>query len=439
MAKPHRPPADPRAIALDLLDAVLTERRLLDEALDAHPRLGALAPRDRAFARALVSTTLRRLGQIDDCIARCLERGLPSKARRASHVLRLGACQLLFLATPPHAAIDTAVDMVKGTALAGFAKLINAVLRRLDREGRDWVTAQDAAALNTPPWLWTSWCDAYGPDQARQIATAHLTEAPVDITLSAKAGDPQDWATRLGASILPTGSLRLADGGDITRLPGFDDGLWWVQDMAAALPARLLGDVAGLDVADLCAAPGGKALQLADRGARVVAVDRSARRLGRFRQNLDRLGLAADIVEADVAAWRPDRKFSRILLDAPCTATGTLRRHPDGMRLKGPGDVAALADQQMALLRASVDLLAPGGVLVYCVCSLEAQEGADRINTLLADDARLSRQPIQPDEVGGLSQLITPQGDMRTLPFHLQDAGGMDAFFAARLVLKAGE
>lgn len=445
MSRTRTSRADPRTVALDLLAAVLVDKRLLDEALDANPALSRLEDRDRAFVRLLVATVLRRLGQLDDVIRRCLDKGLPNKARRAQDVLRLGACQLLFLNTPPHAAIATSVDLVKGTQMAGFAKLINAVLRRLDREGREWVAAQDAARLNTPSWLWNSWVGAYGEETARAIATAHMTEAPVDITV---AGDPAEWAERLEAELLPTGSLRRrraervvgelpaapAGGGDITALPGFAAGHWWVQDMAAALPARLLGDVKGKRVADLCAAPGGKALQLAVAGAQVTAVDRSAKRLVRFQQNLDRLKLTAEIVEADAAAWAPAEKFDAVLLDAPCTATGTLRRHPDGMRLKGPGDVAALADQQTALLRASLAMLKPGGTLVYCVCSLEPQEGEAQVERLLAAEPGVRRQPIAAAEVGGLTELLTPVGDLRTLPCHLADKGGMDAFFAARLV-----
>lgn len=429
MASPRTPRANARTVALDLLAAVLTGRHLLDDALDADGRFAKLDERDRAFARLLVATTLRRLGQLDDVVGRCLDKRLPAKAGRVQNVLRLGACQLLVLATPPHAAIATAVDLVKGTPLAGFAKLINAVLRRLDREGRDWLAAQDAARLNTPDWLWQSWLGAYGETTARAIAEAHLHEAPTDISV---ATDPTLWAERLDAELLPTGSLRRPAGGDIARLPGFTEGAWWVQDMAAALPARLLGDMQGKDVADLCAAPGGKALQLATAGARVTAVDRSARRLERFRQNLERLHLAATIVAADVAGWQPGQQFDGVLLDAPCTATGTLRRHPDGLRLKGPGDVAALADQQAALLRAAVALTRPGGTLVYCVCSLEAEEGPRQVERLLAAGLPVRRLPIAAAEVGGLSELITPEGDLRTLPCHLADKGGMDAFFAAR-------
>lgn len=429
MARSRSASADPRTVALDLLHAILTDKRLLDRVLEAEKRLVPMAERDRAFVRLMVATTLRRLGQIDDIIGRCLDK-LPAKAGRVRDVLRLGTCQLLFLGTPPHAAVATSVELLKHGPLAGFAKLVNAVLRRLDREGRDWVAAQDAGRLNTPAWLWESWVRAYGEDTARAIAQAHLSEAPVDMTV---ASDPQGWAERLQAEILPTGSLRRCAGGDVSALVGYNEGAWWVQDMAAALPARLLGDVAGKRVADLCAAPGGKALQLAMAGARVTALDRSAARLERLRQNLKRLKLEAEIVTADVADWRPSELFDAVLLDAPCTATGTLRRHPDGMHLKGPGDVAAMAEQQAALLVAALGMVKPGGTLVYCVCSLEPEEGPSQIDRLLASGARVRRLPISVDEVGGLTELITPSGELRSLPCHLAERGGMDAFFAARL------
>jgi 16S rRNA (cytosine967-C5)-methyltransferase len=425
----HRKPASPRAVAVDLLSMVLDKGRLLDEVLD-DPRLAALDDRDRGFVRLLLGTTLRRLGQIDALIGHCLDKPMRAGAAVAEHALRLGICQLLFLDVAPHAAISTTVDLVKGSSQAGFAKLLNAVLRRLDREGRELAAAQDAPLLNTPEWLWRSWTRAYGEDTARAVATAHLTEAPVDITVAA---DPQGWAEKLEAEILPTGSLRRAGGGAVAALPGFAEGAWWVQDAAAALPARLLGGVAGKAVADLCAAPGGKALQLAVAGARVTAVDRSAKRLKRLVENLSRLGLSAEVVEADAGEWDPPERFDAVLLDAPCSATGTLRRHPDVARHKNPTEIVKLAGVQARLLRAAVGLLKPGGRLVYCTCSLEPEEGIDQIAALLAGGAPLRRVPVRPDEVGGLAELITADGDLRTLPCHLAGRGGMDAFFAARL------
>ena len=419
-----------RTAALGLLDAVLKRHLLLDDAFDNDQPSSQLDPRDRAFVRLLVAETLRRLGQIDDLIARCIEKPLPPKARRVQDVLRLGAVQILFLDTPPHAAVSTSVDLVKNTALAGYAKLINAVLRRLDRAGRDWVLAQDAGRLNTPDWLWQAWSGDYGADTAKAIADAHLHSAPTDLCA---ARDPAIWAEKLEGALLPTGAIRLSTPGDIRALDGFDAGAWWVQDVAAQMPARLLGDVKDKRVLDLCAAPGGKTLQLAASGAQVTALDLSANRLKRLEQNLARLNLTAQIVAADGAKWVPPEPFPLILLDAPCSATGTLRRHPDGLHLKTHDDVMRLTLVQDRLLTAALEMLAPGGTLVYCVCSLEKAEGEARIDALLAAHPQFRRTPIAAAEVGGMADLITPKGDLRTLPFHLAEQGGMDAFFAARL------
>jgi 16S rRNA (cytosine967-C5)-methyltransferase len=421
-------PATPRSVALDLIEAVLARHHLLDDALDAHPAHAGLEDRDRGFVRLLVATALRRLGQIDDLIEYCVDK--PIRSARARDALRLGICQLLFLDTPPHAAISTTVDLVKGSELAGFAGLLNAVLRRLDRDGRAMVAEQDAERLNTPDWLWRSWVETYGEETTRAITAAHQHEAPIDITAFA---DPADWTEKLEATLLLPGTLRRPAGGGVTGLPGFAEGAWWVQDFAASLPARLLGEVRGRDVADLCAAPGGKALQLAAAGARLTAVDRSAKRLGRFADNLARLHLEARIVEADAGVWIPDSPLDAVLLDAPCSATGTLRRHPDVARLKSPADVTKLAETQARLLQAAIAMLKPGGTLVYCVCSLQPEEGIHQVERLLASGTPLRRRPITAAEVGERPELLTADGDLRTLPCHLAELGGMDAFFAARL------
>ncbi|MQX35149.1 RsmB/NOP family class I SAM-dependent RNA methyltransferase [Roseospira navarrensis] len=422
-----------RRAALAVLRQVLDKGRPLDEVLGG--AVGDLAPRDRAFVHSLVAATLRHLGRIDALLDRCLDRPLPAKARPVRHVMRLGAAQLLVLEMPPHAAVTTAVDLCVAARQGGHKSLVNAVLRRLDREGRAWWAAQDGPRLNTPDWLWTAWARAYGEDAARAIAGAHQNPAPLDLTLK----DPEQvpvWAERLGAVALPTGTMRLpADHPPVPDLPGFVEGAWWVQDAAAALPARLLRAGPGRRVADLCAAPGGKTLQLAATGAEVVALDRSDGRLNRVRENLARTGLSAQVIAADALAWTPpDGPFDAVLLDAPCSATGTLRRHPDALWLKTPEATAGLAHLQTALLDAALGLLRPGGTLVYCVCSLQPEEGPGVIAAALARRADLIRDPVTPDEVGGLSDLLTPEGDLRTLPCHQSDTGGMDGFYAARLV-----
>jgi len=427
-APPDKSPLTARAAALDILGSVLPRGAALDEALASHDGMGRLEARDRAFARLLIATTLRRLGQIDALISHCLDRPLGRKSGRIQDILRLGVCQLVFLATPPHAAVDGAVALVgKNRAYRG---LVNAVLRRLAREGAELAQAQDAARLNTPDWLWRRWRKAHGETVTRAIAEAHLADPPLDFTVKS---DPEGWAARLQATILPTGSLRRGAGGAVEGLDGYGDGAWWVQDAAAALPARLLGAVAGETVIDLCAAPGGKTAQLAAAGARVIAVDRDRARLARLEANLDRLGLACEIVQADAARWRPARPAGYILLDAPCSATGTIRRHPDIPHLKQPGDIARLAGLQDRLLEQAAAMLAPGGLLVYCVCSLEPEEGPERIAALLAADPGLRRESVAATLPDGLGALINSDGDLRTLPCHLPDSGGLDGFYAARL------
>ena len=420
-------PASARLIALDVLDRVLGEARPLDETFAGHPALARLDGRDRAFARLLVTTTLRRLGQIDALLAQFM-RARP-KAIRVHNLLRLGAAQLLFLDTPAHAAVAETVALA--SAPHAFAKaLVNAVLRRVAREGKERLAGQDAARLNTPDWLWRSWTAAYGEPVARAVAEAHLAEPPLDLSVKA---DPEGWAARLGGERLYGNTVRRAAGGAIEDLPGYDAGAWWVQDAAAALPARLLGDVHGRTVIDLCAAPGGKTAQLAAAGADVTAIELSDRRAGRLRSNLARLQLEAQVEIADALAWRPPRPVSHVLLDAPCTATGTIRRHPDIAWHKTPADVARMATLQQQLLEAAVAMLAPGGVLVYASCSLQPEEGPHVIEQALVAGLPLARLPIEASELDGLAVDLTRAGDLRTLPCHLPGRGGLDGFFIARL------
>ena len=430
------PASEPRIIALSLLRAVLREETPLDTALAQSKRLARLTPRDRAFARNLVAGTLRRLGQLDAVIDQALDRPLKSSLADVQDLLRLGAYQLLVLKTPAHAAVSATVALARGRRLQGYRGLVNAVLRRIARDFMAPPPEPELARLCTPAWLWDAWTAAYGDDTARAIASAHLREPPLDLTVKA---DPETWAETLGAERLPTGTLRLPPGtGDVARLPGYDAGAWWVQDAAAALPARLLGDIAGQSVIDLCAAPGGKTAQLANAGARVIAVDRAPARLETLRGNLQRLDLQAAVVEADATTWHPPEPADAVLLDAPCSSTGTLRRHPDIGHLKGPESIPPLLALQDRLLAAAVEMLRPGGVLVYATCSLQPEEGPARIAALLdstRDSARrFERLPITPADIGGLGELITAEGDLRSLPCHLSAAGGIDGFYACRLI-----
>jgi 16S rRNA (cytosine967-C5)-methyltransferase len=428
-----------RRLAVRLVAGVLVHQRPLDQVLGetaARPEVAALEARDRAFARAVAAAVLRRQGELGHVLGAFLERPLPADKGYLWPILLTGAAQLVCLGLPAHAVVDLAVETTRRDRAAHrFAKLTNAVLRRVAERGQSLLAEQDRLRLNIPDWLWQRWSATYGEESARRIGEASLREASLDI--SAKA-DAQGWAERLGGRLLPTGSIRLLAGGRIEDLAGYAEGAWWVQDAAAALVARVAGDVAGRTVADLCAAPGGKTASLAAAGASVTAVDVSASRLARLRENLARLRLSAEVVEADAAAWSPGRTFDVVILDAPCTATGTIRRHPDILRLKGPEDVARMAGVQRAMLAQAAMLVAPGGTLVYSTCSLEPEEGRDQIEAFLRDQAgSFERVAIGAGETGGEPDWITPAGELRTLPFHMNlepDAlAGMDGFYVARL------
>ena len=434
-----RPPGyQPRAASVRIIAAVLQQRRALDDAVElafAAAGAGGMEARDRGFARAIAMTVLRRQGELEAVVNTFLGKPLPERTGLLWPILLGASAQLLCLETPPHAAISLAVDQARAdTQARRFDRLVNAVLRKVATEGPERLKSLDGARLNIPAWLWARWEAAYGADTARAIASASLTEPALDLSVKS---DPAGWAARLGGVALATGSVRVKAHGRIEELDGYAGGEWWVQDAAAALPGRLLGDVAGRAVADLCAAPGGKTAELAAAGAKVTAVELSGVRLVRLRENLARLKLSADVVEADAATWAPGRTFDAVLLDAPCTATGTIRRHPDILRLKRDRDIAQLAALQTKLLANAARLVSPGGVLVYCSCSLEPEEGANQITAFLGANPGFTREAVQASEIGGLDEAITPDGDLRTLPFHLANddpaLSGLDGFFAARL------
>ncbi len=418
-----------RGVALDLLESVLLKKIPLDQALINHLFITKLEDRDRSHARAMIATTLRRLGQIDALINIVLERPLPRKSLGVKNILRIGIVQLLFMNTAPHAAVDTAVKLAQDRGHNPHKKLVNAVLRRVSREGLSIINKQDAIRLNTPDWLWDSWIEAYGEKLCRSIAEAHLTEAPLDITAPY---DTALWAKRLNAEILPTGTLRCKAGGLVSKLPGYQKGAWWVQDAAATLPVRLLGDINNKHVIDLCAAPGGKTAQLAKAGARVTAVDRSKKRLERLRENMNRINANVDFISADATLWRPEEPAFAVLLDAPCSSTGTIRRHPDVMHLKSSQEVSKLVDVQKRLLNAAIEMVRPGGLIVYCLCSLELEEGPTLVQAFKNNSAAIEHIPITPREIGGCKDFISNVGDLRTLPCHFRELGGIDGFFAAR-------
>ena len=422
-----------RLTALSALVHTLDKQKPLDAFWPQDRFFAGLAPSDRAFAQMLTKTTLRRLGQIDDLLARFIERPLSPKTSRIMHTLRLGAAQLLWLGTPPHAAVHSAVEMTKQIKMEKYSGLVNAVLKRVIKEGPAIIETPESLRRNTPDWLWKGWEKTYGAETAHKITAMHLKEPPLDITVK---GDPKVWAEELNGIVLPTGSVRLKDARNITQMKGFAEGRWWVQDMAASFPARLLGDVHDKRVIDLCAAPGGKTAQLAAAGAKVSAVDRSKERIAMLKTNVHRLQLSAEYVTTDASKWLPSFAPDAILLDAPCSATGTLRRHPDVAWLRQPDDIKRLVETQHTLLRHAVDFLAPGGILIYAVCSLQPEEGPQQIARLLNENKDVTLDPVSPAEIGNLTECVTKAGEIRTLPCHLAELDGMDGFYAARIKKK---
>lgn len=435
------PGYDLRALAVRLVSAVLDRGRALDDALASEFASGpgaALAPRDRALARLIATTVLRRKGELEAVVATFIDKPLPDDRGLLTPILLCAAAQLVVLGIAPHAVISIAVDQSRRDRGARrFDRLTNAVLRRVSERGREVLVTLPGARLNIPDWMMSRWSMAYGEATADHIARACLEEPALDLTIKTPS-DAAEWANRLGGLLLRTGSVRLANpGARVDELPGFAEGAWWVQDAAAALPARMLGDVDGLRVADLCAAPGGKSAQLAAAGAHVTAVDLTPQRLERVYQNMARLRLDAEIVAADVLTWKPEQPFDAVLLDAPCTATGTIRRHPDILHLKRAKDMAQLVELQAVMFDRAIKLVRPGGLVVYCTCSLEPEEGERQVERILAGNPNIARVPIT-DEIAGMDPTwITAGGDLRTLPLHtpgtLLEDGGMDGFFAARL------
>jgi 16S rRNA (cytosine967-C5)-methyltransferase len=431
-AAPQGMPA--RAVAAAAFERTLAGRLQLDDVLDEDLAAAGLDGRDAGLARAIANTTFRHLGTITAALEARLPQGAASLPKPIQAILATGAAQVLFLDAADHAAVDIAVQLTKKQRLGmKFAGLVNAVLRGMGRDAERLRAGVEPLRDDTPAWLRERWTAAYGAETARAVAAALAQEIALDVTVRS---DPDGWARRLGGVALATGSVRLAHRQPVETLEGYREGAWWVQDAASAVPARLLGDVAGARVADLCAAPGGKTAQLAAAGAVVTAVDRSAGRLKVLEANLARLGLAAGIVAADAASFDAD-PFDAILLDAPCTATGTIRRHPEAMWTKSPQDEAKLAALQARLLDRAVHLLKPGGRLVLCTCSLQAAEGEDQVTALLARRGDVRLAPVTEAEVG-VAGSVTKRGEFRALPHQMPGdsprMSGWGGFFAARFV-----
>ena len=359
-----------RQAVLSLLEQVLDKKKNLDDVFVEATR--SLSERDRRFTKHLLAIILKRLGQIDRVINALLKKPLPLRARKAQHILRMGVTQLLWMDTPEHAAVSTSVELAKQADQVFYTKLINGVLRNLCRQKP--TLADDTC--NFPEWMLAAWVKSYGKKQALAIVQALLQTPPTMVTVKE---NPAQWAEKLQGKLLPSGSIILPEHADIPTLPGYQEGAWWVQNESASLAVKALGQVKGLCVADLCAAPGGKTAQLAAAGAQVDAYDISPKRLEKLKGNLQRLGLSANVICADINKLQTKRTYDAVLLDAPCSATGTVAHHPDVLYHRTPKDIEKLTAVQDSLLKKAHQLVKPKGRVVYCTCSLQSQEGEERI------------------------------------------------------------
>ncbi|WND04119.1 transcription antitermination factor NusB [Temperatibacter marinus] len=436
--KPRRSPkiSISRKVAVEAFRAVLEKQQTLENAITESANREKLDSRDRAFVVQLTSTALRRYGSLIGTLDFMMEKPFKENATDVRAVILLGMTQIFFMRTDDHAAVNESVNLLYGKR-ERYRGIANAILRRSIRE-RDEILShmESTPEEDLPHWIASSWTQTYGAEIVAKIAQCLRHPPKIDLTVKNDA-DRDDLALELEAKIMPTGNLRI-DPTDVSKLSGYDQGAWWVQDLATSIPATLLGDIKGKTVVDFCAAPGGKTMQLAAAGAQVIAVDRSKPRLKRLHANMKRTWLKAKVITDDaLTVDLSDYEIDHILLDAPCTATGTLRRNPDMMWCKDPEDVIKLAGLQKRMLKRSFDLLPVGGTLIYCVCSLEAPESIDPITDFLSRTKTAERRPITSSEVGGLKELITEDGDLLCLPHYLSDEGGMDGFYAARLTKTA--
>ncbi|MDF1721959.1 MAG: transcription antitermination factor NusB [Minwuia sp.] len=414
-----------RQAAIELLSRILDRGQGLDEVLDDVVR--GMEPRERRFAHTIVLASLRHKGSIEQHLKHLLDRPLPKSGRQAELILLSGIAQIIFLQSPAHAVVNEQVAMLpEGSKFRG---VVNAILRKVDRQGAARLVRIDMARRDTPLWLWKRWAAHLGRANANALAAAHRDDSPTPLDLTV-AGDAEEWARTLEGELLPTGSVRLRSHAGVPDMPGYLEGAWWVQDTAATLPVRLFGDLTGKTLLDACAAPGGKTAQAIALGASVTALDRSGRRLEVLERNLSRLRMQATVVRGDLRLFKSEAGFDAVLLDAPCSATGTIRRHPEIAWTRKEEDIQGIAEQQRHMIRNAAALVRPGGKLVYCTCSLEPEEGEAQADWLYDTLPEFSRLPVDLAALGLPAEALTPAGDLRTHSGLMKDAGGMDGFFA---------
>ncbi len=430
-------PLSARLSALTLLQQILDKKQSFDLLLEHDKSFKSLTKQDRGFTHMLVATTLRNLGQCDDIIAKLQTKSSAQKQPMLQHILRIGLIQILYMNVPDHAAVNTTVDLCDVKNMSRAKNFVNAMLRRFLREKDILLSKQDPLRLNIPEWLLKPLIKDWGLSHAAKISTSLLEEAPIDISIK-NPGMLEHWITELDAQHILFDTVRLKNNTAVPTLSGYDDGHWWVQDAAASLPVQIMGDITDKHIYDICAAPGGKTAQLAAKGANVIALDRSAKRLVRLHENMQRLSLhdKVETITTDAASWSPQEPADIVLLDAPCTATGVIRRHPDILHLKSQQDIDALIRTQKQILDHAASFVKSGGFIFYCTCSVLKSEGEDQVDTFLNNHPDFKRLPIQENEIAGYKSFLNDQGDVRLFPYLLEDLGGIDGFFISRLQKK---
>lgn len=429
-----------RRVAARLLGLVVDDGHSLAALCDSgsgNAAFRALIAKDRGMVRAIVMTSVRNRGAILAVMKAVMDRPEPKRARDLTHILHVAAAQILFMELPDSAAVNLGVAAIAANRTTQrFKGFANAILRRIGREKETLLATTIAQAPVMPQWLRKQVRTDFGKENLEKIEAMVMQEPYLDVSVKSDRSD-QGWARKLDAELLVTGSLRLTTDTPVHKLEGYQEGAWWVQNAAAAIPARLFGNVENLAVADLCAAPGGKSAQLASAGGYVTAVDNSEQRLKRLVENFERLELEGNVVCANVLEWNPGQLFDCVLLDAPCSSTGTIRRHPDVMWAKSPEEVEKLGLLQRKMLKKAIELTKSGGTIIFVTCSIAKSEGEDVFAWALNSIKDIENYPVTPEEVGGLEEVINGQGAVRCLPHHMpldpERLGGVDGFFAGRL------
>jgi len=424
-----------RKKALEVMINVIDENHFIDSAIKL-VKLNNLD--DRAFLNMITLTCFRNMTFLDNCLIKYLDKPIKKKNIEAKYVLYLAMTEMLFLNTPDYAVIDSYVKIMSIGKNSFMKNLANAVLRKIC-DDKEKLLKKAAKSIAVSPWLADEMKKDYGIEEFRKTNKILYNQAPLDITVKSFK---DSWAEELGGIVLPNNSIRLEKYGKITKLEGYENGEWWVQDFAASLAVTALGDIEDKNVLDICAAPGGKTCQLAQAGANVTAIDISENRLKRLEENIDRCDFRdIEVINQDALTWieeNQDRKFDIILLDAPCSATGTMRRHPELSHLKDFSDIENQANLQKQFLNNIDKILAKDGILIYCVCSVSKVEGEKQIAEFLENSSKFQQIKIKEIEINelkdyDLSKLINEEGSIRTLPHHLSEIGGMDSFFIAKL------